>query len=121
MSDDWTETGQEISNPSELLEYLSRIRAEASHMGTGLARGYWGATNAQAWIDGHRSDGVKPLSAAEIAESLDMTVTPPGITALHATYRQALAGLLAALEAVDQAALTAWLAHVAVLDPDRRA
>ncbi|MFK0288325.1 hypothetical protein ACIQVL_48815 [Streptomyces sp. NPDC090499] len=119
MSDDWTETGQEIRSPSEFLEYLSRIRAEAGHMGTGLARGYWGATNGQAWVD--RANGVKPPTAREIAESLDMTVTPPGTTALHATYRQSLAGLLAALEAVDKAALTAWLAHVAVLDPNRTA
>lgn len=119
MSDDWTEIGQQINNPSELLEYLSRIRAEAGHMGTGLARGYWGATNGQAWID--RSNGVKPPTAAEITESLDMTATPPGITALHATYRQSLAGLLAALEAVDKAALAAWLAHVAVVAPNRTA
>lgn len=119
MSDDWTETGQEISSPAELLEFLSRIRSEAGHMGTGLARAAWGAENGQAWID--RSGGDQPPNAVEIAASLNMTVTPAGTMAKDATLRQALAGLLAALEAVDQAALTAWLAHVAAQEPTRTA
>lgn len=119
MSDDWTETGQDISTPGQLLEYLSRIRYEAKHMYTGLARAAWGAENEQAWID--RSNRQQPPNAVEIAASLNMTITPAGTTAKDATFRQALAGLLAALEAVDQAALTAWLAHVAAQDPTRTA
>lgn len=119
MSDDWTETGQEVSSPSELLEYLSRIRQEAGHMYTGLARAAWGAENRGAWID--RAGAEQVPNAVEIVASLDMTVTPAGTTAKDAAYRQSLAGLLAALEAVDKAALTAWLGHVAAADPERTA
>ncbi|WP_406427808.1 hypothetical protein OHA59_19105 [Streptomyces sp. NBC_01589] len=50
-----------------------------------------------------------------------MTVTPAGMAAKDAVYRQSLAALLVALDAVERVSLTAWLADINAKDPDRPA
>ena len=118
MTDEWVEHGQKISSAEELREYVTRIRAEVSAMQSGLSRAAFGALTGRAWID---SLG-KRLSVQDMLhEHLEMTVTPPGLAAKDAVYRQSLATLLAALETVDRATLAAWLADVSAQDPNRTA
>ena len=118
--DDWTDTGNSITTPSELLEFLSLLRSEAHHMRVGLSRAAWGALNSRAW-DAIPEEGQSRPNDEDILDGLDMTVTPAGTTAKDATLRQSLATLITALDVVDRAALTAWLAHVAATDPNRTA
>lgn len=118
MTDDtWIERGQEISTTADLREYVAQIRAAASHMQVGLQRAAFGALTGTSWLD--TPGGDRPADV--LGEHLEMTVTPAGTTARDAVYRQALAALLVALDAVDRATLTAWLADVNVRDPDREA
>ena len=120
MDDDtWVERGQEISNTNELREYVSAIRGHVHHMQTGLSRAAWGALNGQCWED---TPGDKHVDYDDLLrEHLDMTVTPTGMAAKDAVYRQSLAALLVALDAVDRATLTVWLADINAKDPDRPA
>lgn len=118
--DDWTDTGNSITTPNELLEFISLLRSEAHHMRVGLSRAAWGALNGRAW-DAIPGEGESRPTDTEILASLDMTVTPSGTSTKDATLRQSLATLITALDAVDHAALTAWLAHVTATDPDRLA
>lgn len=117
MEDTWVERGHEISTAEELREYISEIRGEISHMRTGLTRAAFGAVTGLSWIDtpsGQRSGDV-------LGEHLEMTVTPAGTAAREAVHRQALATLVAALDAVDRATLTVWLAEVNRVNPDWKA
>ncbi|MFD8516551.1 hypothetical protein ACFV27_37105 [Streptomyces antimycoticus] len=117
--DTWIEQGQKISNASELREYVAAIRAEVHHMQTGLARAAAGALNGRSWLD---TPGDERASHGDVLhEQLDMTVTPAGMAAKDAVYRQSLAALLVALEAVDRATLTVWLADISAKDPNRPA
>ncbi|MEU8765010.1 hypothetical protein [Streptomyces sp. NPDC048659] len=117
--DNWVEAGQEVSSPEELREYVAQLRAAVSHMHTGLGRAAFGALNGRSWLD---TPGDERLAAAEIlGDHLEMTVTPAGTKAKDATFRQSLAALQAALDAVDRATLTVWLAQIAAQDPDRLA
>ncbi|MGX1632690.1 hypothetical protein ACWGUL_01330 [Streptomyces albidoflavus] len=118
MTDDtWVERGQEISTTADLREYISEIRAEVSHMQTGLQRAAVGALTGKPWLDTPWED--KPTDI--LNEQLEMTVTPTGMAARDAVYRQSLAALIVALDAVDRATLTAWLADINAQDPDRKA
>ncbi|MGW4028227.1 hypothetical protein ACWEFL_02725 [Streptomyces sp. NPDC004838] len=120
LSDDaWIETGQTISSADELREYVSALRAHVHHMQTGVARAAAGALTGRSWLDTPGSE--RPDHADFLHEHLDMTVTPAGMTARDAVYRQSLAALITALDAVDRATLTVWLADIAQADPDRRA
>jgi len=117
MTDDtWIEQGQEISTTADLREYVAEIRAEVSHMQTGL-RAAFGALTSRSWLDTPGDD--RPADI--LGEHLEMTVTPAGMAAKDALYRQALAALVVALDAVDRATLTAWMADVNAQDPNRRA
>lgn len=117
--DTWVEQGQEVYTPQQLREYVSQIRAAVSHMHTGLGRAAFGALNGRSWLDTPTDDR---LNVSEIlSERLEMTVTPAGTTATDATFRQSLAALLAALDAVDRATLTTWLAEIAAQEPNRTA
>ncbi|MGW5696830.1 hypothetical protein ACWEWX_39915 [Streptomyces asiaticus] len=120
MDDDtWVEQGQKISSTDELREYVAAIRAEVHHMQTGLARAAAGALQGRSWLD---TPGDERANHADVLhEQLDMTVTPTGMAAKDAVYRQSLAALLVALDAVDRATLTAWLADINAQDPDRPA
>ncbi|MFF0394129.1 hypothetical protein ACFYS8_36295 [Kitasatospora sp. NPDC004615] len=115
--DTWVERGQEIDSPDRLRDYVAEIRATASHMQTGLGRAAWGALTGRSWLETPNRPGVPEI----LGEHLEMTITPPGTTAADATLRQSLATLLVALDAVDRATLTVWLAHVAAKDPARTA
>ncbi|MFD5468237.1 hypothetical protein ACFWIQ_36325 [Kitasatospora sp. NPDC127059] len=117
--DTWVEQGQEISSPDQLRDYIAEIRAAVSHMQTGLGRAAWGALTGRAWLDTPADD--RPNVPTIVDEHLEMTVTPAGTTAADAAFRQSLATLLAALDAVDRATLTAWLAQIAAQDPARTA
>ncbi|MFI7096739.1 hypothetical protein [Streptomyces lydicus] len=120
MTDDtWVEQGQEISSANGLREYVAEIRAQVSHMQTGLSRAAWGALQGRSWID--TPGGERPNYQDLLREHLDMTCTPPGITAKDAVYRQSLAALLVALDAVDRATLTTWIAEISAQDPNRPA
>lgn len=116
---DWVDEGNTVSSPSGLQELVARLRGDAHHMRTGLARAAWGALHGRAWGDAG-DVRVRP-NAEEILHQLRMSAVPAGMTAKEATHRQALAALLAALDAVDEAALTVWLAHVNSQDPNRQA
>ncbi|WP_371794071.1 hypothetical protein [Streptomyces sp. NBC_01718] len=120
MDDDtWVERGQQIGITSELREYVAAIRAEVQHMQTGLGRAVWGVLKGRSWLD---TPGDERFDHADFLRGqLDMTVIPAGMAAKDAVYRQSLAALLIALDAVDRAALTAWLADVNAKDPDRPA
>ncbi|GGU11425.1 hypothetical protein [Streptomyces lateritius] len=119
LGDDvWIEAGQTVSSPDELREYIAHLRTVAHHMHTGLTRAAWGALQGQAW--GERAIEEQPLSE-DILEAFSMTITPSGMAAKDAVYRQSIGTLLATLEAVDQATLTAWLAQINAADPDRKA
>lgn len=119
LGDDvWIEAGQTVSSPDELREYVAHLRAVAHHMHTGLTRAAWGALQGHAW--GKRPLEEQPLPE-DILEAFSMTITPSGMAAKEAVYRQSIGSLLAALEAVDQATLTAWLAQVNAADPHRTA
>lgn len=117
--DDWVETGEKVSSAEELREYVSELRATVHHMQTGLVRAATGALAGRSWIDtpgeerANHDDGLR--------EQLDMTVTPSGMAAKDAVYRQSLAALVVALDAVDRATLTVWLADINGQDPDRPA
>ncbi len=115
--DTWVEQGQEVSSPEELREYVAHLRAAVSHMQTGLGRAAYGALTGRSWLDTPGDD--RPYNI--LGDHLEMTVTPAGTTAKDATYRQSLATLLVALDAVDRATLTVWLAQIAAQDPDRTA
>lgn len=117
MDDDWVERGMEISTTADLREYVAAIRAEVSHMQTGLQRAAYGALTGRSWLDTPAVE--RPGDV--IGEHLEMTVTPAGMTARDAVYRQSLATLVVALDAVDRATLTTWLADVNAQDPDRPA
>jgi hypothetical protein len=112
---DWVDAGQEISSPEQMFEYLSQIRAMVHNMHTGLHRAAYGALKGRSWVDDF------PVDGEEIAGMLNMTVVPPGMPAKDAMHRQALDTLLSALDAVDRAALGAWLSHVNAQDPNRPA
>lgn len=119
LGDDvWVEAGQTVSSPDELREYVAHLRSVVHHMHTGLARAAWGALQGQAW--GERALAEQPLKE-DILEAFSMTVTPSGMAAKDATYRQAVGSLLAALETVDHATLTVWLAQISAADPNRPA
>ena len=111
---DWVDAGQNISSYPEMFEYLSQVRAAVHHMHTGIQRAAHGALTGRSWIDSFPID-------EDADTDLNMTVTPPGMTAKDTLYRQALDTLLGALETADRAALAAWLADVNRLDPERRA
>ncbi|MEU3221199.1 hypothetical protein [Streptomyces sp. NPDC006971] len=118
MTDDtWVERGHEISTTADLREYVAEIRAEVSHMQTGLQRAAYGAFTGRSWLDAPEGE----LPADIVGEHLEMTVTPAGMTARDAVYRQSLAALVVALDAVDRATLTAWLADINAREPDRPA
>ncbi|WP_033818823.1 hypothetical protein [Kitasatospora sp. MBT63] len=117
--DTWVEQGQEISSPDQLRDYVAEIRAAVSHMQTGLGRAAWGALTGRAWLDTPADS--RPNVPAIVDDHLEMTVTPVGTTAADAAFRQSLAALLAALDAVDRATLTVWLAQIAAQDPARTA
>lgn len=117
---DWTEDGNQITTPGELLEFISQVRGEVHHMRVGLSRAAWGALNNRAW-DQEPGEGQTRPTDEEILDSLNMTVTPAGTPAKDATLRQSLATLIACLDAADHASLTAWLAHVTAQDPNRPA
>ncbi|WP_327419719.1 hypothetical protein [Streptomyces sp. NBC_01233] len=117
--DTWVEAGQEISTPEELRVYVAQLRSTVLHMQSGLGRAAWGALTGRSWIDTPATERQNVPDI--ISDHLEMTVTPAGTTAKDATYRQSLATLLGALEAVDRATLTVWLAQAAVHDPDQRA
>ncbi|MFH8387720.1 hypothetical protein ACH4E7_43745 [Kitasatospora sp. NPDC018058] len=119
VEDTWVEQGQEISTPEQLQQYVSQLRAAASHMQTGLGRAAWGALTGRSWLDTPGDE--RPNVPTILSEHLEMTVTPAGMTATDATLRQSLATLLVALDAVDRATLTTWLAQVAAQDPNRTA
>lgn len=120
MTDDtWVEQGQEVRSTKELREYVAQLRATVSHMHTGLGRAAWGALNGQSWLD--TPGGERPTVSDLLSEHLEMTATPAGMTARDAVYRQSLAALVVALDAVDRATLTAWLADINVQDPERKA
>lgn len=116
--DTWIEHGQKIGNANELREYVAAIRAEVHRMQTGLGRAAWGALNSCAWED---APGDQRPDHDGLLRMLDMTVTPVGTVAQGAVYRQALAALLGALNAVDRATLTAWLADISIHGPHRPA
>jgi hypothetical protein len=111
---DWVDAGQEISSPEEMFEYLSKLRAMVHNMSTGLSRASYGALEGRPWLS-ERPD------PDDVASMLNMTVAPAGMAAKDAMYRQALDALQAALDAADRASLAAWLAHVTMKDPDRKA
>uniref|UniRef100_UPI002F919095 hypothetical protein n=1 Tax=Streptomyces virginiae TaxID=1961 RepID=UPI002F919095 len=117
--DTWVEAGQEVNSPEQLREYVAQLRAAVSHMQTGLGRAAWGALTGRSWLDTPADE--TPNVPDILSQHLEMTVTPAGTTAKDATYRQSLAALLVALDAVDRATLTVWLAQTAAQDPDRRA
>lgn len=118
MTDDtWIEQGQEISTTADLREYIAAIRGEVSHMQTGLQRAAYGALTGRSWLD----IPVDDRPADILGKHLEMTATPAGMAARDAVFRQALATLVAALDAVDRATLTAWLADINAKDSDRRA
>ncbi|MEU8623179.1 hypothetical protein [Streptomyces sp. NPDC048623] len=117
--DTWVEQGQEVSSPEELREYVAQLRAAVSHMHTGLGRAAYGALKGHPWLE---TPPGELLNVPEILrQHLEMTITPAGTTAKDATFRQSLAALLVALDAVDRATLTVWLAQTAAQDPDRTA
>jgi hypothetical protein len=118
MTDDtWVERGQEISTTTDLREYIAQMRAEISHMHTGVLRAAHGALTGRSWLDTPGDE--RPADI--VAEHLEMTVTPAGMLAKDAALRQSLAVLVAALDATDRATLTAWLAEIAATDPHRTA
>ncbi|MGV9427094.1 hypothetical protein ACWDO7_22760 [Streptomyces sp. NPDC003656] len=117
---DWIDEGNAVSSMPELKRFTATLHTEVHHMRTALARAAWGALNGAAWSDDPGKDRAWP-NAEDILGHLRMSVVPPGTTAKEATYRQALATLLGALETVDEAALTVWLASVNAEDPHRRA
>jgi hypothetical protein len=118
-NDTWVEQGQTISTPNELREYIAAIRSEVHHMQTGLSRAAAGALAGRSWEDTPGDERVNHDDL--LREHLDMTVTPTGMAAKDAVYRQALAALLVALDAVDRATLTAWLADINAQNPTRPA
>ncbi|MFI1769266.1 hypothetical protein ACH41H_45590 [Streptomyces sp. NPDC020800] len=88
-------------------------------MQTGLSRTAAGALKGRSWLD---TPGEERVDHDDLlCDHLDMTVTPAGTAAKDAVYRQALAALPVALDAVDRATLTAWLADVNAQDPNRPA
>lgn len=117
---DWTDYGGGISDTGGLSEYVSVLRSEVHHMRVGLARAAAGALNGRAWI-APPAEGQSRPNDEDILSSLDMTVTPAGMTAKDATLRNSLLALLTALDAADRAALTVWLARVNAEDPERTA
>ncbi|MFI1535542.1 hypothetical protein [Streptomyces anandii] len=117
---DWITAGNDTCTPDGLLQLISEAGVHVREMQTALTRAAWGALNGRAWIAPPAEGEARP-NGDEILHSLDMTVTPPGTTAKDAAFRQSLASLLAALDAVDRAVLTAWLAHLTARDPERRA
>jgi hypothetical protein len=117
---EWTDTGNEISTMGELSEFVTLLRAEVHHMRVGLSRAAWGALNERPWIK-TPAEGQSRPNDEDILHALNMTVTPAGTAAKDATLRNSLATLLVALDAVDHAALTVWLARVNAEDPDRTA
>lgn len=118
MTDDtWIERGQEISTTTDLREYIAAMRAEISHMHTGILRAAHGALTGRSWLDTPGDE----RSADIVADHLEMTVTPAGTPAKDATLRQALAVLATTLDSADRATLTAWLAEIAAADPHRTA
>ncbi|CAL9668774.1 hypothetical protein SUDANB145_07304 (plasmid) [Streptomyces sp. enrichment culture] len=120
MDDDtWIEQGQNISTPNELREYIAALRAEVHHMQTGLARAAAGALSGRAWNNTPGDE--RPNHDDLLRDHLDMTATPTGMAAKDAVYRQSLAALLVALDAVDRATLTVWLADINAKDPNRPA
>jgi hypothetical protein len=118
MTDNWVERGQEISSADDLRAYVSDLRNTLRHLETGLARGTWGVLAGRSWLD---TPGDQRPNTEALLELVDMGVTPAGMSARAALYRQSLATLLAALDATDRAALAAWLAHVNDQDPDKTA
>jgi hypothetical protein len=117
---EWTDAGNKITTQGDLLEFIALVRSEAHHMRVGLSRAAWGALNNRAW-DEEPAEGETRPNDEDILRSLDMTVTPAGTPAKAAALRNSLASLIAALDTVDHAALTAWLAHITAHDPDRSA
>ncbi len=111
---DWVDKGQTISSYGDMFEYLSEIRAAVRSMHTGVQRAALGTLTGTSWVSQF------PISE-DADVDLNMTVTPSGMTAKDALYRQAIDTLLAALEAADRAALGAWLADVNRRNPERTA
>lgn len=117
---EWTDVGRQITSLDELSEFVTLLRAEAHHMRVGLSRAAYGALTGTAWVK-PPPEGQQRPDDEDIMALLDMNVTPAGITAKDALLRQSLATLITALDAVDHAGLTVWLAKVNTQDPDRTA
>lgn len=116
--DTWIDQGQAVATSAALRAYVATLRAEVHHMHTGLSRAVWGVLTGRPWID---TPGTERRGYADVLHAVDMTVTPAGLHAKDATYRQSLAALFVALDAVDRATLTVWLADTAAADPLHRA
>lgn len=108
--------GGEVFTTDDLMEYISDLRSLLTGIDTGLGRAAWGAVGGLCWADAPADER---LSAMDMLETLDMTITPAGMTARDALFRQSLAALHAVLRAADGAALTAWIAHINDLNPDK--
>ncbi|MER8030703.1 hypothetical protein ABTZ78_17290 [Streptomyces bauhiniae] len=117
---DWIDEGNAVGSLPDLKRLTTALNAEIHHMRTALARAAWGALNGAPWTDDPGDDRARP-KVEDVLDRLRMSVVPPGMTAKEATYRQALAALLGALETADEAALTVWLAGVNAEDPHRPA
>jgi hypothetical protein len=116
MTDEtWTARARAIDGTGELRKYVAEIRAEVLQVRTGLAFAAWGAVRGRAWRDTPVDERPDPDA---LLRDLEMTTVPPGTPAKDAVYRQSLAALLVALDAVDRTALTAWLANINAQDPD---
>ncbi|MDT0435636.1 MULTISPECIES: hypothetical protein [Streptomyces] len=117
---DWVDHGGTVRSMDELHHLVARMGTDVHHMRTGLARAAWGALRGRAW-SADPVDGQARPSAEDVLGSLRMRITPAGMTAKEAAMRQSLATLLAALDAVDEATLTVWLARISASDPYRTA
>ncbi|WP_330481329.1 hypothetical protein [Streptomyces sp. NBC_00724] len=117
--DTWVEQGQKIGTANELREYVAAIGAEVQHMQTGLGRAAGSVLRGRSWLDTPRDERFDHPDL--LREQLDMSVTPAGMAAKDAVYRQSLAALLVALDTVAHATLTAWLADINANDPGRPA
>ncbi|MFJ8006106.1 hypothetical protein [Streptomyces fagopyri] len=117
---DWTGTANEIDGAGGLFALVAKANSEIRTIRVAISRAAWGALNGRAWIT-EPAEGESRPTDDEVLQLLDMTVTPPGTTARDAVYRQSLATLITALDAVDSAALGAWLAHVNAENPNRPA
>ncbi|MFF3061452.1 hypothetical protein [Streptomyces sp. NPDC057909] len=77
------------------------------------------AIKGRSWLDTPRDERFD--HADVLREQLDMTAIPAGMAAKDAVYRQSLAALFIALNAVERVTLTAWLADINAKGPGRLA